>query len=208
METDRDNISAEDKFGEVLTSPRFDEETKAAARPVVPLRPTRNASGTTHRARNAWSWGVVLILACFVAVGVAATLIYRNTVTSAPSATAPTVSEMIISAVPEPESLALSNPTAGVRELEVRATTQRRREPLSAPTLPEEQPVDQDWREVERRDDDDEEKISERTRKEEKKRLKRLRKETEKMAEYERDTGDNDKPKPRLVGVYTVRRKY
>jgi hypothetical protein len=206
METDQHKFSTGDKYEETLTSPRFNEETKASARPVVPLESTRGARGAIRRVRYLWPWGVLLTLAISVVVGIAASLIYRNSGASVPSATAPTVSETIIKAVPEPASLAPSNQTARVREPETQTTSRKRMEPQSVLTVSDE-PEDRDRKEIERRDDD-EEKISERARKEEKKRLKRLRKEAEELAEDERDSEDSDRPKARLVGVYTVKRKY
>ena len=206
METDRHKFSAGDKYEETLTSPRFDEETKASARPVIPLGPTRRARGAVHRFWNTWPRGVVFILAIFIAVGVAATLMYKNSGTSAPSATAPTVSETIIKAVPKTESLTSSTQPVRTRETETRATPRKMLEPQSVLTVIDE-PADRDRQDVERRDND-EENISERARKEEKKRLKRLRKEAKELADYERDSEESDRPKARLVGIYTERRKY
>lgn len=206
METDWHNISAEDKFEENLTSPRFDEETKAAARPVIPLGSTHGTRATVHRVRNTWPSGMALILTICVAAGIAAILIYRNFGKSLPTDTSPTVSEVIIKAVPEPASLAPSTQPLSALEPETRVTQPKRMEPQRVLTAPDE-PVEQDWKEAARRDND-EEKIVERARKEEKKRLKRQRKEAENLTEYERDSEESDRPKARLVGVYTVRRKY
>src|SRR5215210_4601568 len=123
METDRHNILAKHRLDETLVSPRFDEETRASARPVVPLGQTSNARTKVRRVRDTRLWGVVLTLAIFVAVGVAATLIYRDSGTSAPSATSSSsVSEAIIKAVPEPAPLSPSSQPARARELEVRET--------------------------------------------------------------------------------------
>src|SRR5215210_1989601 len=118
METDRHNILAKHRLDETLVSPRFDEETRASARPVVPLGQTSNARTKVRRIRDTRLWGVVLTLAIFVAVGVAATLIYRDSGTSAPSATS-SVSEAIIKAVPEPAPLSPSSQPARAREFDV-----------------------------------------------------------------------------------------
>lgn len=205
MKIDPHKISTGDRYEETLASPRFDEETKASARPVIPLGPTRRAREAVHRYGNTWPLGVALILAIFIAVGVAATLVYKNTGRIAPSATAPTVSEMIIKAVPEHESLASSTQPVRAQEPEARTTPRRGREPLNALTAHDET-ASREWKESERRDD--EKKSAERVSKEEKKRLKRLRKQAEELAEFERDSGKSDRPKARLVGIYTVRRKY
>lgn len=208
METDPHNISAKDKFEESLTSPYFNEETTAAARPVVPLGSTNVAQGTNPRMRNTWPWALFLTLAITAIVGIAVAITYRNTGTGGvPSAATPTVSETIIESVPEPSSLAPSNQPAKPIEPDVQATTARKRREPQSVVVVSDQPVRRDWKEAESRDDD-EGKSAEHARKEEKKRLKRQRKEAEKLAEHARDSEDNDKPKARLVGVYTVKRKH
>ena len=204
METYGHNVSAGDNL-EVTTAPRFNEETEAVARPVVPLDPTRVASGTIRRVRNTWPRGVLLALAITAIVGIATILIYRNTSTDEPSVTPPTVSETIIKAVPEPASLPSSNQPARARVPDAPVRPQREMEPQTVLTARDE-PVRRELRESE--DRNDEEKIIERARKEERKRLKRQRKEAEKLAEDARDSEKSDEPKARLVGVYTERRKH
>jgi type IV secretory pathway VirB10-like protein len=207
METNGRNIPAGNNSGETLTAPRFDEETEAAARPVVPLDTTRSASGTSRRIMNPWPRGVLLALAISGVVGIAAILIYRNTGTNEPSATPPAVSETIIKAVPEPASLPPSNQPARAQVPDAPERAQREVEPQTVLTVSGE-PVKQELKEPENRDDEHEEKTAERARKEERKRLKRQRKEAEKLAEDARDSDNSDEPKPRLVGVYTIRRKH
>ena len=206
MENERRNISAEDKFEGVRMSPRFDEETKAAARPVVPLGSTRGVGATVRRVRSPRPLGVALILVITVVVGIAASLIYTNSGTGIPSDTPPTVSETVIKSVLGTASLSPTSQPVRAREFEARETPRKRAGRPSVPAAHDE-PAGRDWRD-EGRGGDDEEKFAGRARKEGKKRLKRLRKEAGKLAGYERDAEEGDKPKARLVGVYAVRRKH
>lgn len=206
METNRDNISAEDKSRATLVSPRFDEETRASARPVVPLGQTSGARAAVRNVRKTWLWGVVLIFIISVALGIAANLIYRNSGKSAPSVTPMTARETVINAVPQPRATSPSDQPVRAREFETSVTSPRRMEPQNVLTAHDES-GDRDWKEEERRDKE-EEKFAERARKEEKKSLKRQRKEAEKLADDERDSEESARPKARLVGVYTIRRKH
>lgn len=207
METYVQNTTAADNLKETLTStPRFDLETEAAARPVVPLSQTRGTWGTIRRVRNTRPRSVVLVLAIMFVVGLASALIYRTTSTSVPSTTPPTVSESIIKAAPEPASLSTSKQPLSEKASIALAPQRQRTSEESLPIVREE-PIRQNSKEEERFYRD-EEKSAERLRKEEQKLLKRQRKEADRLIKHERQSEKSDEPKPRLVGVYTMKRKH
>lgn len=204
--------------GTDLGTPRFDEQAKEAARPVVPLSQvdgTEFNTGSARRQRatfrgvsNGWPRGLVLILALAAVVAAAtAVAVYRNTSATmapdSPQAVNAATSTIATDSIAAPASTRPSEDDAS----DALSKSQRGFLPQSGSAVRHE-PVKDNVAEDERRerhDDDewDEEKIAKRERKEEKKRLERGRKEAEKLAERGRDSSKRGEPKPRLVGIYT-----
>lgn len=215
MKTNEHSTSASDNFEENLSAPRFDEETEAAARPVVPLRSVAGANfspgpkhvmrATSGHARSVWPLGVMLALTITVVAGVVTILVYRNASRDVPSSTPQTANETIIEAKPGPVSASTSSQPVKAVVPVTQATARQKTEPESSLTVSDE-PGRHGWKDVEHRERN-EEKFAERASKEEKKQLKRQRKESEKLVRHERGGENDDSPKPRLVGIYTERRK-
>ena len=223
---------AEDDTEATLVEPRFDEEAKEAARPVVPLSQVTSADlyggvpaggphVTTRYGRNFWPHGVVIMLAIVaVAAIVTAAVIYRNARTTAPATAPQTVNETTVETEPQtvesaPEPAAVEKAT----EPEPSSATTARENGTTTPAQPareSEQRGEVTAREVredrDREDDErrvkDEDKSIERARKEEKKQAKREEKEAERVAEQQRDAEKRGEVRPRLVGIYTERRKH
>jgi hypothetical protein len=205
--------------GTDLGTPRFDEQAKEAARPVVPLSQidgTEFKAGSArrqHATLNAWPRGLVLVLALAAVVAAAtAVAVYRNTsvrmTPDSPQAVNAATSTIATDSIVGPVSTKPSEDDAS----NAQSQPPRGSLPQSGSTLRHES-VRGDFVEDERRkrhddhdDDDDkwdEEKSAKRARKEEKKRFERGRKEAEKLAERGRDSERRGEPKPRLVGIYT-----
>lgn len=233
----RDNLAAEDDAEATLVGPRFDEEAKESARPVVPLSQVTRADlyggvqpggprVISRYGRSGWPHSVVIMLAVFaVAAVVTATVIYRNArTTTAPAATPQTLNQTIVAPAPEtvesaPEVAASERAPEPAREPSSAAPARgngtkengtaapaREAEPrVVAPAR--EETVTKIHKDDERRARD-EEKPAERARKEEKKQAKREEKEAERLAEQQRDEGKREEVRPRLVGIYTERRKH
>ena len=222
MESKKYYPQAEDDAEATLVEPRFDEEAKEAARPVVPLSQVKQADlyaatpsrMTARRGRSPWQSPLVIMLAVVaLAAVVTAAAIYRSTRRTAPSAAPQTVNETTVE--PEPETVvsapepapeqstaaqARENGTAAPaapppRESEARAETPAREEP------------ERSWHKNEERRDRDEEKSAERARKDEKKEAKRKEKEAERTAEKRGDPEKREETRPRLVGIYVEGRK-
>ncbi len=108
------NLAAEDDSEATLVEPRFDEEAKEAARPVVPLSQVTSADlyggvqaggprETARYGRNGWPHGLAIMLAVFaVAAVVTSVVIYRSARTTAPTAAPQTVNETTVA--PETET--------------------------------------------------------------------------------------------------------
>ena len=214
MKREEFNLSED---GTDLGTPRFDEQAKEAARPVVPLSQidgTEFKAGSARRHRavlKTWPRGLMLMLALAAVVAAATGVaVYRKTSATmtpdspqAVNATTSTIATDSIagsaSAKPAEDdaSDALSKPQRG--SLSRSAATTVSHESVRGNFVEDEQRKRHDH------DDDqwDEEKSAKRARKEEKKRLERSRKEAEKLAERGRDSGQRGEPKPRLVGIYT-----
>lgn len=230
----RNNLAAEDDAEATLMEPRFDEEAKEAARAVVPLSQVTSAdlyggaqAGAprvmSRDSRSGCPHSVVIMLAVFaVAAVVTATVIYRSARTRAPAAAPQTVNETrvepepqtverapepaTVETAPKPErSSAAPARENGARENGTAAQAQSAREagPRVVAPAREETKVHQD----DGRSARAEEKLAERARKEEKKQARREEKEAERLAEKRRDEGKHEETRPRLVGIYTERRK-
>ena len=221
----------EDDSEVTLVEPRFDEEAKEAARPVVPLsHVTRTdlyggamAGGPnvpTRYGRNGWPRSIVIMLAVVaIAAAVTAAALYRSTRTPAPAAAAPqTVNEATIEAEAEtaeraPEPKAESSSVTPERETVAResgtaAPVQPAREAEPRVVAPARvETLNRVVKDDERRARD-EEKMAQRARKDEKKQAKREEKEAERLAEKQRDEGKREEVRPRLVGIYVEGRKH
>jgi hypothetical protein len=237
MKRKRANLAAEDDAEATLVEPRFDEEAKEAARPVVPLSQVRSsdlyggaqAGGPRAISRyggSGWPHSIAIMLAVFaIAAVVTATVIYRSARTPAPAAAPQTINETRVE--PEPQTVERAPEPAAVERAPAResssATSARENGTKENGTAAQAEPA----REAEPRvvaparaeivnrvgkDDErrarDEEKPAERARKEEKKQAKREEKEAERMAEKQRDEGKREEVRPRLVGIYTEGRKH
>jgi hypothetical protein len=233
----RDNLVAEEDAEATLVEPRFDEEAKEAARPVVPLSQVRSADlyggaqeagGPRVMSRHGgsgWPHSLAIMLAVFaVAAVVTATVIYRNARTTAPAAAPQTVNQTTVAAEPQtveraPEPAAVGtapkpepSSAAPARENVARenGTKENGTAARAEPRVvapAREEVVNGVGKDDERRARD-EEKLAERARREERKQAKRAEKEAERMAEKRRDEGKREEVRPRLVGIYTEGRKH
>ncbi|HYG79171.1 MAG TPA: hypothetical protein VD861_02215 [Pyrinomonadaceae bacterium] len=229
MKRKRDNL--EDDSEVTLVEPRFDEVAKEAARPVVPLSRVTSADlyggamaggprAPARYGRHGWPHIVAIMLAvAAVAAVVTAAAIYRSARTPAPAAAPQTVNETTVA--PEAETAGSApEPAAAERapEPEPASATTARENGTAAPAQParpaearvevppREEPEDRVRKDNERRARD-EEKLAERAREEERKQAEREEKEAERLAEKQRDQGKREETRPRLVGIYTERRK-
>ncbi|HEY0376627.1 MAG TPA: hypothetical protein VGC87_06700 [Pyrinomonadaceae bacterium] len=235
MKRKRHNLAAEDDAEATLVEPRFDEEAKEAARPVVPLSQVTSADlyggataggprVTARYGRIGWPSSVVIMLAVVaVAAVVTAVAIYRSARTPAPAAAPQTVNEttagpetQTVERAPEPAAVekapeSSSAATArenGTKENGTAASAQPAREAEPRVVPPAREETVKGVRTDDERSARDEEKPAERARKEEKKQAKREEKESERMAEKQRDQGKREETRPRLVGIYTEGRKH
>ena len=233
MKRKRENLAAEDDSEVTLVEPRFNEEAKEAARPVVPLSrvtsadlyagvPTGGPRLMAGHGRNSWPRGLLIMLAVVVVAAVVTiAAIYRSAGTNAPAAAPQTVNQTTVETEPEAADSA-PEPALVEREPEAAPSpaTTARENGTAAPAQPEraaepraevaaaarEEPVKKVGKDDERRARD-EEKWVERSRKEEKKLAEREEKEAERLTEKPRDQGKREETRPRLVGIYTERRK-
>lgn len=224
MKRKRDNL--EDDSEATLVEPRFDEEAKEAARPVVPLSQVTSADfygrdaagGPRATTRYGWPHLVAIMLAvAAVAAVVTAAAIYRSSRTPAPAAAPQTVNETTVA--PETGTAqSAPEPAAAERAPEPEPPSDARENGTAAPAQPArpaearaEVPTRDESEDRVRKDDErrakDEEKLAERARKEERKQAEREEKEAERLAEKQRDQGKREETRPRLVGIYTERRK-
>ena len=200
-----------------LVEPRFNEEAMEAARPVVPLNQVTQADvyagvpshSTARRGGNSRLRGLVIMTAVVAVLAVAAVAaVYRRAGTTAPSAAPQTLSEADDVAA-EPEAAprpAAEQPAARQAREEVTSA------PAELPTEPEpraaaatrEEP-ERRWHKNEERRGRDEGKEAERASKDEKKEAKRAEKESGRLADKQGEK--REETRPRLVGVYTERRK-
>ena len=211
---------AEDDAEATLVEPRFDEEAKEAARPVVPLAQVTQADLyaavpphlTARHGRSGPPRGLTITVAV-VALLAAATVaaLYRSARTTAPQPAPQTLSraddapaepatvERAPEPVPEPPAATQAkengtvSPAQPPRESEARVETPAREEP------------EKSWHKNEERRARDEEKSVERARKDEKKEVKREEKEAERVAEQQGEK--REETRPRLVGIYVEGRK-
>jgi membrane protein involved in colicin uptake len=217
MKNEGQNQSGEENYGTIIPAPRFDEEAKATARPVMPLRQANGSdfhtslargARSTITAKNSWARSLTITLA-LSAVIVALITIFANYETVSPdSPQATNGAASVIGSKAATETLIRTEmadtsnaPAKTPRESESRSDLPVRYETRR-----------DDWSEEERRgrdederddDDDDKEKLAKRARKQEKKRLERKWREAEKLAERRRDAEKGGEPKPRLIGIYT-----
>ena len=223
MKKEGQNQPGERNYGAGIGAPRFNEETKAAARPVVPLvrvngsdSHPRNSHTRSRRvrraiilnARNRWIQSMLVTLALGVVVVVVVIALFDNNEKNVSSASLQTTggTASVMGALPATQILvqarrvdASDDPAKALRVSDSRSSL-----PVRYETRPD------DWNEVEgrvhdedKRDEDDKEKLAERARKEEKKRVERRRKEAEKLAERRRESQERGETRPRLVGIYT-----
>lgn len=234
------NLPAEDDSEATLVEPRFNEEAKETARPVVPLSQVTSAdlygrvpAGGPHATNrygiNIWPHGLVIMLAiAAVAAIVTATVIYRSAPTTAPAAAPQTVNEATVETKPEiveraPEPAAVEKATEHAPEPSSATTARENGTAENGTTAPVQPPRESEPRsEVSARvepehkvskDDGerrakDEDKSIERARKEEKKQARREEKGAERVADQQRDAEKRGEVRPRLVGIYTERRKH
>ena len=227
MKKEGQNQPGERNYGAGLRAPRFNEEAKAAARPVVPLVRVNGSdshTGDSHirsrrvrraiilNARSRWIQSMLVTLALgalVVVVVVAAIALFDNNEKNVSSDSLQTNSgtASVMGALPATQILmqaqrvdASDDPAKALR-----VSDSRNRLPVRYETRRD------DWNEEEGRvhdedkrdEDDDKEKLAERARKEEKKRVERRRKEAEKLAERRRESQERGETRPRLVGIYT-----
>jgi hypothetical protein len=230
MKRKRDNLAAEDDAEATLVEPRFDEEAKEAARPVVPLSQVTSADlyggaqaggprVMSHYGRSGWPHSVAIMLAVFaVAAVVTATVIYRSARTTAPAAAPQIVNQATVAAEPEPAESApepAPRPSSttpatenGTKENGTAAQVEPAREAEPRVVAPAREEIVNRVRKDDERGTRDEEKLAERARKEEKKQARREAKEAERTAEKQRDEGKHEETRPRLVGIYVEGRKH
>lgn len=234
MKRQRDNFAAEDDSEVTLVGPRFDEEAKEAARPVVPLSQVRSAdfygramAGGPHAparyGRNGWPRSLVIMLAVVaVAAAVTAAALYQSAKTPAPQASdettveagAETADKERVPAAAEKASEPAPESSSATRERENVARGNGTAAPSQPAREAEPRVVAPAREETLIRVGDDErrargeEKLTERARKEEKKQAKREEKEAERLADKQRGRDKREEIRPRLVGIYVEGRKH
>jgi hypothetical protein len=219
MKSEGQNQSGEQNYGTIIPTPRFDEEAKATARPVMPLRRVNGSDIHTGLARgarstiltaNSWVRSLMITLALGTVIVALIALFANNETASPDSPPAINGAASVIGFEPATETLLRTEEMADTSN----ASAKSPRESQTRSGLPvryeirrddsrEEEHRGRDEVERDDEDDDDKEKIAKRARKEEKKRLERRRKEAEKLAERRRDAEKDGEPKPRLIGIYT-----
>jgi fermentation-respiration switch protein FrsA (DUF1100 family) len=222
------HLQTEDDAEATLVEPRFDEKAIEAAHPVVPLSQVRGAG--SYRAGHAWGprrgaggWprGMIIMLAVVALLAaVAASAVYRSGRTVAPSPAAQAITEAGAAEEPEavesvPERAAETPAEPRTRENVTAASEKSPREPEArgGAALAREVSVVPAREEPEARKETErragnEEKFVERARKDEKKRAKKEEKQAERQADKHDDNDRREETRPRLVGIYTERRKY
>ena len=201
---------AEDDTEATLVEPRFDEEAKEAARPVVPLSQVTSADlyagAPARRGRSSWPHAMIITLAVIaVAAVVTAAALYRSNRTTA-TPTAPQTLSEASDVAPQP---AAEQPAVRQAREDVTSAppeTPKEPEPRSIAAAREE--PEKKWHKNEERNARDEEKAMERARKEEKKEARREEKEAERTALKPSDEGKREETRPRLVGIYVEGRKH
>ena len=185
------SFHAETDAEATLVQPRFDEEAKEAARPVVPLSQVRSAdlhtgvrgagAGAAARPfRNGPPRGLILALAAVTILSVVtAAALYRRVRTAAPQPAAQTVNVPSGAAEPEtvdaapeqaPKQVPEQPSPSAPREIvtEAAAEQPREAEPPRPDVSAREKPAARERKDESRRNGD-EEKLAERARKDEKK---------------------------------------
>jgi hypothetical protein len=198
---------------ETLVEPRFNEEAMEAARPVVPLSQVTSADlyagANARRAGNGWPRGLIIMVAVVaVLAAAAAAAVYRTTGTTAPRAAPQTLSEADdVAAEPEtrPRPEAERPAARQAREEVTSAPAETPKEPEPRPVLAAREEPEKRWHKNEEPRGRDEVKAVERARKEEKKEARREEKESERLADKQGEK--REETRPRLVGIYTERRK-
>ncbi len=231
MKRKQHNLPAEDDAEATLVEPRFNEAAEEAARPVVPLSQVTSADVygrvpaggpyvTARYGRSGVPRGLAIMLAIVaVAAIVTAAALYRSARPTAPAAAPQTVNGTTVETEPEtvesaPKPAAVerasqpaTEPSSPARENGTTASARPARESeVRTEVSAREEPENRVRKDDERRARDEDKSI-ERARKEEKKQARREEKDAGRLAGQQRDAEKRGEVRPRLVGIYTERRK-
>lgn len=170
---------------------RFDDGAKRAARPVVPLDSASLEEARRRRRRNGkWPLGLILGLGLVTLGAALAGALYREE--RPPETRAATVAAPVQENTPSTAHLDIAQAAAGAMsqaEAAPRISLERRFSSFRYAT-----------RRVDRYEDEDVEQLL--------KRAERVRKEAEERAGRRRGREGDGPPKPRLIGVYTLKSRH